>query len=140
MASEFEHVSPDEKALVIHLNNPYSTLITKVSEGMLGIANDLNAIVAVDKDGNSFKTFQDSTGASSIPEDSIVVADANGQATYNAEFKIDFTNALIQFPLPFTLAFGNQSTNGSMRIKVASTGISFGKRVAGIWEEVSLTA
>jgi hypothetical protein len=140
MASEFEHVSPDEKALIIHLNHPYSTLITKVSEGMLGIANDLNAIVAVDKDGNTFKTFQDSTGASSIPEDSIVVADANGQATYNDEFKIDFTNALIQFPLPFMLAFGNQSTNGSMRIKVETTGISFGKRVAGIWEEVSLTA
>ena len=137
MASEFEHASPDVKALVVHLNHPYATLITKLTEGMLGIANDHNALVFVDKDGNQYKTLQDATGDAIIPENSVLFADSLGRATYNASVKIDISNARIEFPLPFTLAFGDQDTNGSYRIKVESGGIYFGKRVAGVWEEMS---
>jgi hypothetical protein len=140
MASEYEHASPDVKALVVRMNDPYATLITKLTEGMMGIANDRNAIVFADKDGNFHKTFQDSTEDGVIPENSVVFVDSDGKATYDTGFKIDIANARIEFPLPFTLAFGDQDTNGSMRIRVTTDGIYFGKRVAGVWNEAEMLA
>lgn len=138
--SEYEHADPDRKALVIRVNHAYATLITMLTAGMSGIANDLNALVFKDKDGNTYKTLQDSTGAATIPENSVIFADANGQATYDSDVKIDITNARIEFPLPFTLAFGDQDTNGSMRIRVTTDGIYLGKRVAGVWDEMDFLA
>ena len=140
MASEYEHGSPDVKALVVHMNEPYTTLISKLTECMLGIANDVNAIVVKDKDGNAHKTVMDSTEDGVIPENSIVFIDSDGKATYDSDFSVDISSALIQFPLPFTLAFGDQSSDGSMRIRVTTDGIYFGKLVTGSWNEVSLTA
>ena len=140
MSSEFEVSSPDVKALVTHLNHPYATLITKLTECMLGIANDRNAIVFVDKDSNVYKTLQDASGDAVLAENSIVIIDSAGRATANASFKFNSSDARIEFPLPFTLAFGDQDTNGSMRIRVTTDGFYFGKRVAGVWDEMEMLA
>lgn len=138
MSSEYEHASPDKKVFMVQMNDPYATLITKLVEGMIGIANDRNAMVIVDKDGNQYKTLMDSSGDGIIPENCIAFVDDSGLVTYNSNFKFDSTNARIQFPLPFTLAFGDQETNGSIRIRIATTGIYFGHRTAGVWEEAPL--
>ena len=135
-ASEFEHSSPDKKIFGVQVNHAYATLIGMIAEGMIGIANDRNALVFEDKDGNQHKTLQDSTGDAVIPENSVVIIDSGGKATYNGSFKFDATNARIEFPLPFTLAFGDQDTNGSLRIRIAETGIYFGHRVSGAWKEI----
>jgi hypothetical protein len=140
-SSQYEHADPDVKAIIVRLNHAYATLLTMLSlPGMMGIANDVNAIVFKDKDGNAYKTLQDASGASTLAENSVVIIDSSGRATSNASFKFDSANARITFPLPFTLAFGDQDTNGSIRIRITTDGIYFGKRVAGAWEEVDFLA
>jgi hypothetical protein len=138
--SEFEHADPDRKVIGIQINHTYATLLTMLSAGMMGVINDYPGVLFVDKDGNPHKTLQDSTGAASIPVNSVIFADTSGKATYNTDFKFDASNARIEFPLPFTLAFGDQDTNGSMRIRITTDGIYFGKRVSGSWSEVNLIA
>lgn len=138
--SEFEHADPDRKVLAIQVNHAYATLVTMLSAGMMGIINDYPGILFIDKDGNTHKTLQDSTEGASIPENSVIFANSDGKATYNASFKFDSSNARIEFPLPFTLAFGDQDTNGSIRIRVTTDGIYFGKRISGSWDEVNLVA
>jgi hypothetical protein len=138
MNSEYEHADPDFKDLTIQVNGTYANLITMLLPAMLGIVNEHKAIVFIDKDGDPHKTMQDSTGDGTIPVNSVIFANSDGRATFNSGFKFDATNALIQFPLPFTLAFGDQETNGSMRIRITDAGFWFGKRINGAWSETSI--
>lgn len=139
MVSQYEHADPDRKSLTIQINHTYANVLTMLLAGMIGIANDRNAIVFKDKDGNAYKTLQDASGDAVMAEGSIPYIDSSGRATNNTGFKIDFTNARIVFPLPFTLGFGDQDTNGSMRIRVTTDGIWFGKREAGTWTEAEFS-
>ena len=124
------------KRYVPAANQVYATLLLNAAACLFGIATDRKAWVFCDDEGSMFKTLQDSSGDGTIPENSVLLADANGRATNDTNLTYDGTT--FQFPLPLTLAFGDQSTNGSMRIRVATEGVFFEKRISGTWTELGV--
>lgn len=96
-------------------NNTLSAVVAAIGACQIGIANDRNAIVAADNEGNAFKTMC-------------------GTATDDSNFT--FTETIMQLPIPFTLAFGGQTTEGSKRIRVATTGVFVESYESGSWVEL----
>jgi hypothetical protein len=95
------------------------------------IANDLQAWIFADSNGVVHKTLQDASGSGSIPNTSVIVADATGKATNVANVTV--TSARIRFPMPFNIEFGDQTTNGSVRIVATSGSLKIQKLVSGSW-------
>lgn len=134
MDSQFEKEGAD-KVYSIAQNNTAALIIANLAACMWAIANDRKAWFFADKDGNVHKTLQDASGDGIIAQNSVIIANSDGQATSNANFQFDATNAILKLPFPFTLAFGDQSTNKSMRIRITSDGFFFEKRESGAWVE-----
>lgn len=96
-------------------NNTMAILLAAIGACQWGIANDRNAFVGADNEGNKFKAMC-------------------GEATDDSNFT--FTETMMQLPIPFTLAFGDQAADGSMRIVVTTNSIAFEKRISGSWVEL----
>lgn len=96
-------------------NAAMATLVAAIGACMFGIANDRKAWVFADNEGTPFKAMC-------------------GTPTDDSNFT--FTETVMQLPLPFTLAFGDQAADGSMRIAVTTNSIAFEKRVSGSWVEL----
>ena len=104
-----------EKEVAWAPNQAMATLLAAIGACMFGVANDRNAWVFADNDGNPYKAMC-------------------GTPTDDSNFT--FTETIMQLPLPFTLAFGDQSSDGSMRIAVTTNSIAFEKRISGSWVEL----
>lgn len=93
---------------------------------------------------NSDKVFNDVYRILNTLDGSVTIINSGGVAfpkvLYNSSntptIDCDNSSGIINFPIPSTLAFGDQSTNGSMRIVVSTSGISFEKRSSGSWVEM----
>lgn len=96
-------------------NQAMATLLTAIGACMFGVANDRNAWVFADNEGNPYKAMC-------------------GEATDDSNFT--FTETVMQLPLPFTLAFGDQTADGSIRIAITTNSVAFEKRVSGSWVEL----
>lgn len=122
------------KRYVPAANQTYAVLLENKAACLFGIVNDRKAWAFCDTDGEIYKTLQDSSGDGTIPEDSVLLADANGRATNDANLK--YTGTTFHFPLPITFEFGDQSVDGSRRHRITTDGDFFEKRVAGNWVEL----
>ena len=98
-------------------NNTMAAIVAAIGACQIGLANDRNAIVAADNEGNPFKALC-------------------GTATDDSNFT--FTTLVMQLPLPFTLAFGNQATSGAKRIRVTSGGVYFETYNGVAWFEMGV--
>lgn len=126
-----------DKVFAVLPNNTYAEIVaSNLGAAQIAVATNVQALIFWDHLGNMCKTLQDASGASTIPEDSIIHADSTGKATSDTMFKFDATNARLQLPaVPFTIAFGDQDADGSLRIRATADGFYFGKRVSGAWDE-----
>lgn len=93
---------------------------------------------------NSDKVFNDVYKILNTLDGSVTVINSGGVAfpkvLYDANnapaIDCDNASSTVNFPIPTTLAFGNQATDGSIRIVINTTGISFEKRDSGSWVEM----
>ena len=96
-------------------NNTLAAIIAAIASNQIAIANDRNAIIHTDNEGNACKTM-------------------SGEATDDDNFT--FTAIDMQLPLPFTFKFGDQTSNGSMRFTITTDNFKFEKRISGSWVEL----
>lgn len=97
-------------------NNALATIRAAIASNQIAIANDHNALIHTDNEGNACKTM-------------------SGEATDDDNFT--FTETIMQLPLPFTLGFGPQTTAGSKRIRVTDAGVFFETTADGTnWVEM----
>ncbi len=85
-------------------NNTLAAIIAAIASDQIAIANDRNAIIHTDNEGNACKTM-------------------SGEATDDDNFT--FTSTAMKLPLPFTFELGNQTTVGSKRIRITDSGVFF---------------
>lgn len=122
-----------KKVYGVSMNQIYATLVAAMGAGMFGIATDKKAWVFKDAVGDEYKALTDATGASAIPNTAVIVADSNGHATGAATFT--YSGTALRVPNPFTFEFGDQTVDGSFRIRINS-GIFFEVRESGAWREM----
>jgi hypothetical protein len=120
-----------DKQYAIAANNTYAAIAAEIGPCLWAIANDLQALIFADSNGVVHKTLQDASGSGSIPNTSVIVADATGKATNIANVTV--TSSRIRFPMPFNIEFGDQTTNGSVRIVATSGSLKIQKLVSGSW-------
>ncbi len=130
MINEYDKPGADKQYLVL-ANNTYAAIAAEIGPALITIANNLQALVFTDKDNVIHKTLQDASGAGTIPNESILVANSTGKATSITGVKID-TSAL-KLPIPFNIEFGSQTTDGSVRFVVTTTDIAIQRRIGGVW-------
>lgn len=130
MVNQYDRSGADKQYMTFP-NNTYAAIAAEIGPALVAIANNLQALVFTDSSGNVCKTLQDASGAGSIPENSLLVADADGKATGVTDATI--TSARVRFPMPFNIEFGDQTSDGSVRVVVTSGKIVFQRLLSSVW-------
>lgn len=133
MINQLDRPGADKEYLTFP-NNTYALVAAELGPCVVAIANNLQALMFADSSGNVCKTLQDASGNSTIPENSVIVANSTGKAT--SVVGATMTSTRIRFPMPFNIEFGDQTTNGSVRMVVTSGKIVFQKLSSGNWVDM----
>ncbi len=134
MVNQYDRPGADKQYMTFP-NNTYAAIAAEIGPALIAIANNLQALMFTDNSGNICKTLQDASGNGSIPENSVIVANATGKATNVTGATM--TTARIRFPMPFNIEFGDQTTDGSIRIVATSGVLKIQKLVSGSWYDAA---
>lgn len=135
-ASVFEKTGSD-KVYFTAINKTYANLLLTLGAAKLAVATDKDAFVFMDDAGDPHKCLTDSSGSTNLVNKTIIYVDANGHATSDSEFFFDKAATEIRLPAPpFTLNFGNPATDGTIRLRIATTGLFVEIRESAAWREL----
>lgn len=134
MVNQYDRPGADKEYLTFP-NNTYAAIAAEpLGPAVLAIANNLQALLFADASGNICKTLQDASGNGSIAENSLIVANSTGKAT--GVNGATMTTERIRFPMPFNIEFGDQVSDGSVRIVVTSGKLVFQRLLSSSWIDI----
>lgn len=133
MVNQYDRPDADKEYLTL-ANSTYAAIAAEIGPALIAIANNLQALVFTDSSGNICKTLQDASGNGSIAENSLIVANSTGKAT--GVNGATMTTARIRFPMPFNIEFGDQVSDGSVRIVVTSGKLVFQRLLSSSWIDI----
>jgi hypothetical protein len=130
MVNQYDRPGADKQYLTF-ANNTYAAIAAEIGPALIAIANNLQALVFTDNNGVVCKTLQDASGNGSLPDGSVIVANSTGKATNIAGATATATR--IRFPMPYNIEFGDQTTDGSVRMVVTAGKIVFQRLLSSSW-------
>lgn len=109
-------------------NYTYATALSDLNDLEMVLFTDLDRLGYKNASSSLRKLLEDASGSSNITEGCILYADANGRATFNANFKIDGSGYIELPEFPYGWSFNGTATT----FEIYKDGSPIGVVLAGV--------